>query len=292
MWRPLLSAALLALAGCGGKTIDKTAAHPALWVVRDDDTTIYLFGTVHVLKPHLAWFDEGVRDAFDRSDSLVLELVRPPEDEMRGLIAELGTAKGAPPLPDQLPRKEAKAFKEALADLGEPVDALDHAEPWVAALNLSMLPVRELGYDLSDGADSVLTQAAEKAGKPVIGLETAREQFGYFDRLSAGAQKAMLIDTIDALPGAPKTLDALIAAWSAGDVDKVAALINQDVRAAPELRRVLLTERNARWADWIATRLRQPGTVFLAVGAGHLAGPDSVQAALAKRGLTAARINY
>jgi len=293
MLKPLLPLlALLALAGCGGRKVEKTDADPALWVVRDDDTTIYLFGTVHVLKPHLSWFDEAVRDALDRSDSLVLELVVPPEAEMARIIDELGTARRGPALPEQLPPNRAKQLRDALDRLGRDRHALDRAEPWLAATTLSILPIRELGYDVADGAENVLRGTAEKAGKPVIGLETAREQFGYFDRLSPAAQRRMLGGVLDGMPRAAATLDATIAAWSRGDEARLASLVNDDLKASPEVERALLIDRNRRWADWIAARMRQPGTVFVAVGAGHLAGPRSVQAELAKRGLEAARINY
>jgi uncharacterized protein YbaP (TraB family) len=78
--------------------------------------------------------------------------------------------------------------------------------------------------------------------------------------------------------------------WASGDTDRLAAQLNEDLRTTPRLAQLLLTDRNARWADWIAARLDKPGTVFVAVGAGHLAGSDSVQAMLAKKGLRAERV--
>ena len=286
---PLLG--LLALTGCG-KQAASTDADPALWVVRDADTTVYLFGTVHVLKPHLSWFDEGVRDAFDRSDTLVLELVMPPPEEMQAITRELGIRYQGPPLPEMLPEASAEKLREALDQMGRSPRDLDRAEPWYAATTVAMLPVRELGYDPADGAEQVLARAAGQAGKPVIGLETAREQFRYFDRLPEPVQRKMLIEVLDRLPDAAKTLDKVIATWAKGDPDRLARLINAELETARVLHQSLLIDRNRRWAEWIAARMRQPGTVFVAVGAGHLAGKDSVQEALAARGLKAVRINY
>jgi uncharacterized protein YbaP (TraB family) len=60
---------------------------------------------------------------------------------------------------------------------------------------------------------------------------------------------------------------------------------------SPETYKTMFVERNARWAGWIANRLKTPGTVFVAVGAGHLSGPDSVQSQLAAIGVKSARIN-
>lgn len=285
-------AALLALGGCKAPAPAANDADPGLWVVKDADTTIYLFGTVHMLKPGLAWFDEGVKQAFDASGELVLELVLPPDSEMQALVGELGMDPGSPPLPDQLPPAAAARFRAALPQMGLAPDALDHAEPWLAATMLSSMPLRQLGYDDKDGAERVLTDAARAAGKRVIGLETAREQLGYFDALPIAAQRALLVDTIEELPKAGATIDAMVAAWKAGDADKLARLMNDDLDRSPELTEALLVRRNRNWAGWIQRRMAAPGTVFLAVGAGHLAGGASVQAELARRGLKVERVAY
>lgn len=282
-----LALGILALAGCGPKPAANDA-DPALWTVRDADTTIYLFGTVHMLKPGLSWFDEGVKAAFDKSDALMLEVVLPGDAEMGALVAELGTAAGPSPLTGE----ERAKLHAAVSGLGMPGDALDRSEPWLAATLLASLPLQKLGYDQKLGVEAVLSEAARKAGKPVTGLESAREQLGYFDGLSMPAQRALLAETIDGLPDAGKTLGEAVSAWSKGDADKLAALVNDDVAASPEVAEALLFRRNARWAAWIARRMAQPGTVFVAVGAGHLAGGGGVQAELAKRGLTAERVAY
>ncbi|WP_066799189.1 TraB/GumN family protein [Sphingomonas soli] len=291
MLRPL-AALLLAIPVLGGCGASGTDADPGLWVVKDADTTIYLFGTVHMLKPGLSWFDEGVKDAFDKSDAVMLEVVMPDASEMNALVAELGVAQSGPTLPEQLTAEEAERLRAALTGLGMPADALDQSEPWLAATMLASLPLQKLGYDSKHGAEAVLTEAARKAGKPVAGLETAREQLGYFDTLPLPAQKALLAQTIKGLPDAGKMLEQALAAWKAGDADKLAALINDDVAASPELAEALLYKRNQRWADWIARRMEQPGTLFVAVGAGHLAGNGDVQSELAKRGLKVERVAY
>jgi uncharacterized protein YbaP (TraB family) len=293
MIRALLLSVLLVLGGCGSQPAPPPKdADPALWVVRDADTTIYLFGTVHLMKPGLTWFDEGVRKAFDASNELVLELVMPPEDQMQALVAELGTAKSGPALPDQLPPPVAAKLRAELLRLGMAPDGLDRTEPWLAAMTLSVLPLKQLGYDDKDGAEQVLSAAARAEGKPIEGLETAREQLGYFDRLSLPAQRALLATTLDDLPGMGAEIDTMVKDWSAGDADALARLLNADLDRSPELKQALLVTRNRNWANWIATRMAKPGTVFLAVGAGHLAGSESVQAELAKRGLKVERVRY
>jgi uncharacterized protein YbaP (TraB family) len=291
MIRALLFGLLLALGACkAAPEPSPRAADPALWVVRDADTTIYLFGTVHLLRPGLGWFDKGVRKAFDASDTLVLELVMPPESEMQKLVAELGTARSGPSLPDQLPAAVTAKLRAELARLGMAPDALDRTEPWLAATTLSVLPLRQLGYDDKDGAEQVLSAAARAKGKPIAGLETARQQLGYFDALSLPAQQALLATTLDDLPGMGAEIDRMVKEWSKGDADALARQLNADLDRTPELKQALLVARNRNWANWIAARMAKPGTVFVAVGAGHLAGAESLQAELAKRGLKVERV--
>lgn len=293
MIRRLLPALLaLTLWGCGQKAPADTAADPALWVLRDADTTIYLFGTVHVLKPGLRWFDDGVKTAFDASDTLVLELVMPPDAEMQKIVADLGMHPPGTPLPDELPPVEAAKMRAALPEYGLSPDALDNADPWLAATMLSVLPLRQLGYDDKQGAELVLTNAAKAAGKKIEGLETARQQLGYFDALPLPAQRRLLVETIDDLPKAGSKIDQAVTAWRKGDADGLARLVNEDMASAPEVTEALLVRRNRNWADWISKRMQQPGTVFVAVGAGHLAGNASVQAELARRGFKVERVRY
>ncbi|WP_066719377.1 TraB/GumN family protein [Sphingomonas pituitosa] len=286
MFRALLLAALFLLGSCGPAPRE---AKPALWAVRDGDTTVYLFGTVHMLRPDLRWFDGPVRTAFDASDTLVLELVMPPEAETQALLDRLGRTPGDPTVAALPPAEHAK-LEDALRGAGLAPQALDRDEPWLAALTLSLLPLQKLGYDDTNGAEQVLQSAAHKAGKRVAGLETAAQQFGYFDHLSAAAQGRLLGDTLNGLPETGATIDAAVAAWSKGDADALARLLNADLAGNPELRDALLLHRNRAWADWIRARMQAPGTVFVAVGAGHLAGDASVLALLSAVGLKVERL--
>lgn len=286
MFRAFLLTALLLLGSCGPVP---RAAKPALWAVRDGDTTVYLFGTVHMLRPDLHWFEGQVRSAFDASDTLVLELVMPSQGETQALLDTLGRTPGDPTVA-ALPSAEHARLDKALRGAGLSDRALDRDEPWLAALTLSLLPLQKLGYDDANGAEQVLQTAAGKAGKQVVGLETAAQQFGYFDHLSTAAQRRLLADTVAGLADTGATIDATITAWSKGDADQLARLLNADLAKNPELRDALLLRRNRAWADWIATRMQKPGTVFVAVGAGHLAGDASVLAMLQQAGQKVERL--
>ncbi|HEX8300132.1 TraB/GumN family protein [Sphingomonas sp.] len=267
-------------------------ADPALWAVKDADTTIYLFGTVHVLKPGMTWFDEGVKAAFDKSDELVLEMVEPEMAAMQGLVMKMALNPTGPTLTEKLPAEKREAYAKAAADVGLPSAALDRFDPWFAAITLSVAGLPKLGYNPESGADRTLSAAAKAANKPVIGLETPEQQLGYFDSLPEPLQVKFLVATVDDYAKMGEMLDTMVANWSAGDPDALARTMNEGMRETPEIGKILLADRNARWAEWIEARMAKPGTVFLAVGAGHLAGGDSVQAFLAKRRLTAVRVAY
>lgn len=267
-------------------------ADPALWVIKDADTTIYLFGTVHVLKPGLGWFDEGVKAAFDKSDELVLEMIEPDTATMQGLIMKTALNPEGPTLTEKLPADKREAYAKAMTDVGVPAAALDRFDPWFAAVTLSIAGLPKLGYDPESGAERTLSVAAKAANKRVIGLETAEQQLGYFDALPEPLQVKFLVSTVDDYPRMATELDKMIASWSAGDPEALGKTMNEELADTPELSKVLLADRNTRWAEWIEQRLQKPGTVFVAVGAGHLAGAESVQAQLAKHKLTATRVAY
>lgn len=267
-------------------------ADPALWVVKDKDTTIYLFGTVHVLKPGLSWFDEAVKTAFDKSDTLVLELVQPDPATMQGIVMGKAFDMQGPALSTRLPAEVKPIYAKALADYGLPAPLFDHARPWFAATTLSILPLMKLGYDPAQGPESVLTAAAGTEHKPVEGLETAEQQIGFLSGLPDPVQLTFLTSTLKDLPKAQTMMGDMVDAWSHGDPAKLGDIMNDGISDSPELAQTLLYDRNARWAQWIKARLAKPGTVFIAVGAGHLAGAKSVLEQLKALGLKARRIAY
>ncbi len=270
-----------------------TDADPALWVVKDEDTTVYLFGTVHVLKPGLSWFDEAVKDAFDKSDEMMLELVL-PEDQaaVANTMMPLAMDKSGKTLPSRLTAEELKAYQAAMTSVGLPANAFDMFKPWLPAMTLSVLPLTKYGYDPEQGAEKQRTKFAKAANKPVSGLETLEQQLGFFDSLPENQQVAFLNSVVKDMDKLGQVLDKMVVLWAKGDPDGLAVAMNDSMAATPELAQTLLYDRNARWAEQIQARMAKPGTVFVAVGAGHLAGEKSLQDYLAERGLTAARIDY
>lgn len=286
-----LSAAALSVTATFAQSAPLPDADPAIWVVKDPDTTIYLFGTFHALDGKHDWFNEEVKAAFDQSAELVLELPS-IEDQaaMQQAVMKYAIDPSGEKLSDKLSPATRAKYLKALADIGAPPAAFDQFRPFFATLTIVMLNAQKLGFTGEKGAEAVLTKAAKESGKPISGLETIEHQMGLFSGISEADQIKMLEETLDQLDEAVDVFKRMNGYWTAGDAEGMAKLANEINTASPELYKLLLVDRNANWAAWIDERLDKPGTVFVAVGAGHLGGKDSVQALLAERGIESARV--
>lgn len=263
----VLIAALLASASAAPPNVvpEPEQARPAMWVVRDHDTTIYLFGTFHALDGRSNWFDNEVRDAFSSSDQLILETIIP---DRPGMIRQ-GPAV-----------QSMHSFSVA------------PGASFLAGTRMAVSAGRDQGMQVSKGADMVLRRAAEAEGKPVEGLESLQFQVGMFNRMAPAQPRAAAPAGTAAARAQLTTLMAhMQSAWNRGDQRIFTTLLDDMRRSSPDSYRVMFPERNAHWAGWIANRMAQPGTVFVAVGAGHFAGPDSVQSQLTLKGLVATRVS-
>ncbi len=261
---------------------------PALWQLSDEDTTIYLFGTVHVLPEGTDWSAPRIDHAFAEADELVFEIdVAADPAAMQQMVAAKAALDRPGTLRDLMQPDDRAQFEAALGSFGMAPTAFDRVEPWMAAITLSLMPLMSAGYSAGSGVELALNA---RAGDKARGaLETVEEQIGLFDSMPLDAQLTFLDETVEAIPEVTATVDEMVARWLEGDAASLAALLNEELDD-PELYRRLLSDRNANWAEWIDTRMASPGSVFIAVGAGHLAGPDSVQEQLAARGFTVTRI--
>jgi len=265
-------------------------ADPAVWVVRDEDTTIYLFGTFHLLDAR-PWFNDEVRTAFDASDELVLEAIIPENPaEMQGIVLRYAVDQQGRRLSQYLTPEQIETLNRALGRLGVPPGAFDPLEPWFATLMLANAAALELGVGADNGPETILSHAARERGIPIGELEGLEWQMRMFDGLPEETQLAQLRQALDNFDQLADQLAPMLAAWSTGDVEALREIMAAQGSQDPAFHRILFTDRNNSWAGWIVERMERPGTVFLAVGAGHLAGEDSVQAVLAARGVAAERV--
>ncbi|PHR16755.1 MAG: TraB/GumN family protein [Sphingopyxis sp.] len=266
-------------------------ADPALWVIKDDDTTIYLFGTVHILQPGMSWFDEAVKDSFDASDELVVEMIKPDPAVMMKIVNDLAIDTTGIALRDKLKPEDRTKYEAVMTELGLPLAAFDPLEPWYASVNLSLIPLMRNGYASDQGADDALMAQAAARGIKIVGLETPEQQLGFFDNLPEAVQIRFLNFTVETIDDAAEGMEQMVIEWANANVDALGELMNAGLEDKI-LYETLLVNRNRSWAEWVEHRMTEPGTIFLAVGAGHLAGDGSLQAILAKKGIVAERIEY
>jgi uncharacterized protein YbaP (TraB family) len=267
-------------------------ADPAIWVVKDPDTTIYLFGTFHALDGKSEWFNDEVKTAFDQSKEVVLEI--PPTDDkaaLQPIIMKYALDTTGKPLSEKLSPAARAKYDKALGELGAPPTAFDKFKPFFATLTLVMASAQKLGFTGEKGAEEAITKAAKDDRKPISGLETVDYQMGLFANMPDDEQVKMLEQTLDEMDEFTALFADMNKQWAAGNSEGIAKLMNDMEAESPAMYKAFLTDRNANWAEWIDQRLDKPGVVFMGVGAGHLGGKDSVQEQLAKRGIKSARYN-
>jgi uncharacterized protein YbaP (TraB family) len=292
--KKILPLLLLPLAGCAGQEAPRSAAaapKPAMWKLADADTTIYLFGTIHALPKDQQWRTPAFEQALSQADELVLEVAN-VDDAMAGAQAmmKLGMRKGLPPILERVPENKRGDLLAAMIASGVPVPMFDQLETWAAAMPLLALGFKDIGLEASEGVERQVMTPFKGAGKKVLGLETIEQQLGYLDSMPEEAQRTLLVGALENNADMKAQFGEMLAAWSSGDVKAIGRTFDSETQMSPELREALMTKRNTRWAEWLDKRMDRPGTVFVAVGAGHLAGKDSVREMLKKYGLKAERV--
>jgi uncharacterized protein len=291
-----LAAATMALAACGQDAAGPEAgpaATPALWRVADADTTVYLFGSIHMLPPGASWRSGAVDRALAEAPVVYFEAdVLGDPAGMMSLVERLGRLPKSQTLSAQMSPDQSLALGAVAARLGLSRAALETMQPWYAAVVISDAAIRAAGYGSEAGVDTQLRQDATGAGKQLRFLETVEQQLSALATLPADVQLAYLGLTLDEADNVKPLLARMVEAWRCGDVDTLArALIAEDMARLPALEEALLIRRNAAWASSIAELIEnEPGAFFIAVGAAHLIGDGSVQTELVMHGRVAERV--
>ena len=279
-------------------SVAPVAAAPALWRFGDEDTTIYLFGTIHALPARYSWQDDRTRKAMKAADTLVVETLI---DEDPQTIASMFPPPDPtlPPVVERLPARSRPAYEALIAKAKINGAALDRMPSWQIAFVLMGTMMKDLGIARDSGVEENILPAfrpaaSKVASKPsprkIEALETASSQLALFADLSETDQRELLTSMIDGRGNAKDDYAKMLSAWDKGDQVAIAKLFDEDKDLTPHLREILLRKRNAAWTRWLKARLAIPGTVFVAVGAGHLAGPLSVRAMLEAQGIKIKRI--
>lgn len=290
---------ILLVSGCATSkdsmsTVAQTAAQPqpALWVVRDADSAIYLYGTIHLRKPGASWGGPAAESALNEAQEVwtELEIDASKDAAVQGLVMQYGVDREHP-LSTKVDPARAPQLQAAATKLGMPPNGFEAMKPWLASLTLTVLPMVQAGYDVNGGVDRSVNAIARAAGKTMRWFETNEEQIRFLSGGSDALQLQMLYEALDSIDEGPAALAAMESAWEKGDDRALATeMVSEMARDYPELYEVILKKRNAAWAEVLIHELSGSGIDFVAVGAAHLTGPDSVQEMLGARGVTVQRV--
>lgn len=298
MFKPILGALAGLMLAVSPAVAQSEAEAPAIWAMSDEDSTVYLLGTVHILHPDLNWRTpyldtvlEEVEQVWFEADTLSPEA----NAQMTTLIPQLGLNTTDTPMTQRL-SDEANADLATFAGrLGANPDqlraALDPYQPWIATIQLAVLQMQAAGYDPASGVEVVLNQRLADQGKTFHYLETVEEQLRFFADMPYETQLANLELSLHEAVENPDMFDDLVGAWAEGDMDRLNEIMNSDMREqTPELYDVILVQRNRNWAPEIAAALDGDEDVLIAVGAGHMPGEEGVIALLQNQGLEVRRV--
>ena len=269
-----LGAVMLALAGCGKPPVE---ARPAMWRVSDGDTTIYLLGSIHLLPENVRWRTPTVERAIADSDTLVLESSPDEQVDFRAMAKGVGLK----PVADRVSPGKRSVLDAMIARSGASRETLDNYKDWALATTLAVGDAIASGADSQQGVEAKLWGAFASAGKTRLAFHHVKDQLALLDSLPESDQRKMLENILDGKENYGETLRS----WTSGDI----ASLEKTASCTP-LEGKLVGEPNNYWSRWIAARMKQPGTLLVAVGLGHMAGPYALPKMLAARGLKVVRI--
>ncbi len=260
---------------------------PALWAVQGPHATVYLLGSVHMLRPGVQWETPAIRHAFDDASECWFELASPDDPKVAALLLTQGMDLQHELSAELPPQAREKLRAVAGGDLGK----MEHMRPWLAIVFLGARTAERAGLDAKNGVDQVLQSQARDAGKPIQGLETAESQVRVLADIPDRDMLPALAEEIDEDAQGVAYLDRVTELWLAGDPDALGEVVNKEAeRTNPILARRLFADRNRAFATAIMRMAQGDKTVLVTVGAGHLSGPGGVPKLLAEKGLAVVRV--
>lgn len=262
-----------------------SAEHHMLWSLQGKTNTVYLLGSIHMLKASET-LPAAIDSAYADAEALLMEIDMDDLDPetMQQDVMDLAMQPEDQTLQQQLGPQAYGQFAEKARPLGVDPALLDRFKPWFAAITLVQVQMMKMGLDPNSGVEQRLVRRAAEDHKPIQGLETAREQLEIMARLPDKQQREFLLYSVDDAERMASELDDMLSAWRRGDVAAMAKLMQEGYDEYPDLYRPLTVERNRRWVPQIEQLLDDKNDYLVAVGALHLVGKDSVIDLLERKG--------
>lgn len=280
-----LSCLLLIILSAPG--IADTDGHPVtLWEVKGNSNSVYLLGSIHLLRPQDYPLPTAIDAAYADAEALVMEIDMDDLDPFAAQVAltSLGVLHDEQTLQDLMGARLYKEAQAAADAVDIPLDMLAKTEPWYAAMTVEILMLGRMGFDPLLGVEMHLVSKAQQDGKTIDGFETIEEQIQFLDGMSLPAQRQMLLSTLEEAAKLDDMMEQLIDAWRHGDIAFLEANMLDELAKHEELNKLLVTDRNTRWVRQIDALLRERDDYLIVVGALHLIGPHGVPGQLRQKG--------
>ena len=262
------------------------ASGPAIWRVRSGESTVYLFGSIHILPNGYRWLTPRIVGAMNASDLFVFEVQidKDARAEERDFLSKNGVLRQRQTIRGVLTPGEFDRYATVMQAAGLSAHDYERYRPWLASLMLGLAYLHPDDLTALKGADDEVMKFAREHDRPSLYLETAQQQLELLTSGSEESQIAELRHLIDTLPGSREIESKLLEAWSSGDIDRLTAVLGGIFNPSPETERFLLSRRNHLWLAVIDPLLQRPGTAMVTVGAAHIAGSNGLIALICGEG--------
>jgi uncharacterized protein len=291
--RTLSSRLCLALCGvllCAAARAD--GALHSLWELHGKHNTVYLLGSIHVLRPADYPLAPAVMAAYANAGSLLME-VNLEEIGSQQVQAEMLASAALPEgksLPDVLGKERYERAQGLAHELGLDLSLFDQFAPWFAAEAISQLQLTQLGFQPESGVEMYFMERARNDGKSVDGLETVHEQISIFENMPLDTQAEYLVSSLEQAHDLPREVDSMVQAWQRGDTQWFERELKSELGRDPRLYQSVLVARNRKWLPKIEALLKGDKNYLVIVGTGHLVGRGSVIDLLKKDGIGATQL--
>ncbi len=258
----------------------------SLWKIQSKTNTVYLLGSVHVLKQDSYPLDDNIEQAYRQSGRLFFEmnLEEAESPRLQQLTMAKGTYRDGTSLKDDLSKQTYELVQKELPELGLSMEQVNRLKPWLLAMTLEMSKLQQLGFDPNQGIDKYFYDKARKNNKKIEGFETGEYQLNLLGEMPARMQEAMLLQILNDVNGVLKEIDSIVEAWKTGDAEELDKFLLKSFRDYPDVYQRLIVNRNKNWLPKIEALVGQKENVMVIVGAAHLVGKDGILAALKRDG--------
>ena len=268
------------------------AADAAVWKVSNGQNELFIAGTVHILPPAEFPLPTEFDKAYQQADSIVLEAKLPDPTDQQAQMAMI--QKLAYPAGETLSQKVSestyKELKQYLSGLGLNLDELNGFKPGFVLSMMTVMEAHKAGL-AGEGVDAFYDKQAKKDNKEINYLETAEFQLNMLANIGKDNEEKFILETLKEMSKFKPQLEQLIAAWRAGDINAIDSLILEQAKSKdPQGYQSMFTDRNRNWIPQISEMLNDKDKELVLVGAGHLAGDDSVLKMLKAKGYSVTKI--